>query len=182
MKTGEIINIFDAKDGRKVILRTPTWEDLDDLLDLINSVIEEGADITMNEKVTREQEADWLSIQLVETEKGNRFILLAEVEGKVVANSVITKKTGYSEHVGDLGIVIKDGFRDIGIGTEILNRLVAYAQESGLMLLQLGVFSTNARAKHVYENVGFREVGCIPNEIFKDGKYIDHIRMVKELI
>jgi RimJ/RimL family protein N-acetyltransferase len=181
MKTGKVIKIFNAKDGRSVILRTPKWEDLDDLHELINSVIEEGADITMNEKVTREQEADWLSRQLAETEKGNRFSLLAEVEGKVVANSSITQKTGYSKHVGNLGIIIKDGFRDIGVGTEMLKRLITYAQERGLKLLQLGVFSTNTRAKHVYENVGFRETGCIPKGIYKNGKFVDHITMVKEL-
>jgi RimJ/RimL family protein N-acetyltransferase len=181
MKTGETIKNFNAKDGRNVILRTPKWEDLDDLLELINSLIEEGADITMNEKVTREQEADWLSRQLAETEKGNRFTLLAEVEGKVVANSVFTKKTGYSEHVGNLGIVIKDGFRDIGIGTEMLKKLIAYAQERGLKLLRLGVFSTNTRAQHVYEKLGFRECGRIPGEIYKNGKYVDHISMVKIL-
>ena len=82
----------------------------------------------MNEKVTREQEAYWLSRQLVETEKGSRFILLAEVEGKVVANSSTTKKTGYSEHVGTLGIAIKGGFREIGIGTEMMSTLVSKAE------------------------------------------------------
>jgi hypothetical protein len=39
MKTGQIIHTFTAKDGREVILRTPKWEDIDDLLELINSLI-----------------------------------------------------------------------------------------------------------------------------------------------
>jgi RimJ/RimL family protein N-acetyltransferase len=181
MKTGKTIKIFNAKDGRKVILRTPKWEDLDDLVEFINSLVEEGADITMNEKVTRKQEADWLSRQLAETEKGNKFILLAEVEGKVVANSSIIKKTGYSNHVGNLGIAIKDGFREIGIGTEMMKTLVSKAENMGLKMLTLSVFSSNKIAKHVYEKVGFRETGCIPNELYKNGKYIDHVIMVKEL-
>jgi RimJ/RimL family protein N-acetyltransferase len=181
VKTGETIKVFNAKDGRKVILRTPKWEDLDDLVEFINSLVEEGVDITMYEKVIREQEADWLSRQLAETEKDNKFILLAEVEGKVVANSVIAKKTGYSEHVGNLGIGVKDGFREIGIGTEMMNILISKAENMGLKMLTLSVFSTNKRAKHVYEKVGFRETGCIPNEIYKKGNFIDHIIMVKEL-
>ena len=181
MKTGETIKVFNAKDGRKVILRTPKWEDLDDLVEFINSLIEEGTDITMNEKVTREQEADWLSRQLAETEKCNKLILLAEVEGKVVANSSITKRTGYSKHVGNLGIAVKDGFRETGIGTEMMKTLVSKAENMGLKMLTLNVFSTNKRAKHVYENIGFRETGCIPNEIYKNGNFLDHIIMVKEL-
>lgn len=83
MKTGTVIKTFNAKDGRKVILRTLKWEDLDDFVEFINSLLEEGADIFTNKKVTREQETNWLSRQLAETEKGNKFVLLAEVKGKV---------------------------------------------------------------------------------------------------
>jgi RimJ/RimL family protein N-acetyltransferase len=181
METGRIIKKFNAKDGRKVILRTPKWEDIDDLVKFINSLVEEGADITNYQKVTREQETEWLGRQLVEAEKGSKLIMLAEVNGKVVANASITKKTGYSEHVGDLGIAIKDSFRDIGIGTEMLKTLISQAENMGLKMLTLSVFSTNKRAKHVYEKVGFRETGRIPNELYKNGKFIDHITMVKEL-
>jgi RimJ/RimL family protein N-acetyltransferase len=59
--------------------------------------------------------------------------------------------------------------------------LVSKAESMRLKLLTLTVFSTNERAKHVYEKVGFRETGCIPNELYKKGKFIDHIIMVKEL-
>jgi len=43
------------------------------------------------------------------------------------------------------------------------------------------VFSTNERAIHVYEKVGFKEVGRYPNYIFKDGKYIDKVDMILEI-
>ena len=181
MKTGKILHRFTAKDGREVILRTPRWEDLDDFIEFINSLVEEGALIFHNQKVTREHEAEWLGRQLAETEKGNRFIVVAEVDGKVVANSSLTKKTGYSNHVGDLAIGIMNGFRDIGIGTEMLKTLTSKGENMGLKMLTLGVLSTNKRAKYVYEKVGFRETGRIPNELHKNGKFIDHIIMVKEL-
>lgn len=100
MNIGKILHSFTAKDGREVFLRTPRWEDLDDFIEFINSLVEEGADITFNQKVTREHEAEWLGRQLAEIEKGNRFIVLAEVDGKVVANSSLTKNTGYRKHVG----------------------------------------------------------------------------------
>ncbi len=60
MKSGNIIKQFTAKDGREVILRTPKWEDLDDLTEFINSLVDEGAEIAVNKRVSREQEAEWL--------------------------------------------------------------------------------------------------------------------------
>jgi len=41
-------------------------------------------------------------------------MIVAEVDGKVIANSEIRKMVGKSSHVGELGIVIKLGYRDNG--------------------------------------------------------------------
>ena len=60
MKTGKILKKFNAKDGRKVVLRTPRRRDLDDLLELINSLVDEKAEIYVTQKFTREAEAKWL--------------------------------------------------------------------------------------------------------------------------
>jgi len=181
MKTGEIVKSFTAKDGREVILRTLKWEDLDDLIDMMNSLIEEGADITLNQKITKEQETDWLARKLAEIEKGRAFMIGAEVDGKIVGTSEFGLKSGYSTHVGDLGIVIRKGYRGVGIGTEMLKVLVSQAEKMDLKMLTLSVFSTNERAKHVYERVGFKETGRIPNKFLKNGKFIDEIIMVKQL-
>ena len=91
MKTGEVIREFIAKDGRKVILRTLKWEDLDDLLDFINSLVEEGANILKTEKVSREEEIEWLSSVFKRLEKGEIFCVAAEVNGHLVANSEIVR-------------------------------------------------------------------------------------------
>jgi len=181
MKSGKILRRFTVKDGREVVLRTPRWEDLDDLTEFINSLVEEGADICRNKKVTREEEAEWLGRRLADLENDKIFFMVAEVEGKVVANSEIDKKGGYSSHVGGVGIGIRKGYRDMGIGTEMLRTLIAQSEEMGLKMLTLGVFSSNDRAIRVYNKVGFRETGRIPKEIYKDSKYIDHIIMTKEI-
>jgi hypothetical protein len=57
MLSGKIVKSYVAKDGRKVILRTPKWEDLDDMLALINSLIEEKANIIKTVNMTRDEEA-----------------------------------------------------------------------------------------------------------------------------
>jgi RimJ/RimL family protein N-acetyltransferase len=181
MKSGKTIQTFSAKDGREVVLRTPKWEDLDDLLDLINSLVEEKAEIIRDEKVTREQEVDWLSGVLARLEKDSTFFLVAEVDGKVVASSDLNRLRNYEKHVGLIGIVVKSGFRDLGIGTQIMKALVDYANKMGLKVLTLPVFATNKGAIHVYEKVGFVQTGRIPKKYFKEGVYIDEIIMTKLL-
>lgn len=181
MKSGKPVRSFTAKDRRKVILRTPKWEDLDDLLELINSLVEEKADILRTEKVSREEEIDWLSKVLNRLEKDETFYTVAEVNGKVVAVSEINKRSGYEKHVGVIGIAIRNGFRDSGIGTEMMKTLVKQAQEMGLKVLTLTAFATNKRAIHVYQKVGFVQTGTIPKKHFKEGKYIDEIILTKLL-
>ena len=156
-------------------------EDLDDLIEFINSLVEEGADITRNQKVTREEEANWLGRKLANLENDKVFCLVAEVNGKVVANSGLGREKGYSSHVGGLGIAIREGNRDVGIGTEMLRTLIVQAEKMGLKMVVLSVFSSNERAIHMYEKVGFKETGRIPKEIYKGDRYIDHIMMTKEI-
>jgi len=181
MKTGKVIRSFEANDGRKVILRTPKWEDLDDFLELINSLVEERADILKAEKVLREEEIDYLSSVLSRLEKDEILYLVAEVGGKAVAVSHISKRAGYEKHVGMIGIAIKQGFRDTGIGTAMMKVLIEQAKKMGLTVLTLSASATNKRAIHVYEKVGFAQTGTIPKKQFKDGKYTDEIIMTRLL-
>lgn len=179
MQTGRVFRKFFARDGREVVLRTPRWEDLDDLMELINSLVDEKAEITRTEKVSREDEAEWLPKVLASLEKAELFFLVAEVGGKVVASSELRILTGNEKHVGVLGIVIKSGFRDLGIGTEMMRTLVNQAVALGLKVLTLQAFATNERAVHVYEKVGFVQTGIVPKKHFKEGQYIDEVIMTK---
>lgn len=181
LKAGTIIRSFTTKDGRKVTLRAPRWSDLDDFLELINSLVEEGADINMDKTTTRDAEIDWLARHLSVIEKDNEVAVVAEVDGKVVGQVDMRPRSGRLRQVGDLGIVIRDGYRDIGIGAELIEEAEAQARRLGLRILVLSVFSSNSRAHHVYEKVGYRDVGRIPRSILKDGEYIDLLLMVKEL-
>jgi hypothetical protein len=69
LKEGTLIRTFEARDGRKVTLRAPRWSDVDDFTHFINSLVEEGADILMDKKVTREEEIDFVSHILSALEK-----------------------------------------------------------------------------------------------------------------
>lgn len=80
---------FVAKNGKRVNLRKPRWEDIDDLLAFTDPLVDEGADVLQEKNVTRE-EADWLGKLLASIEKGKTIGIVAEVYGKVVANSSVT--------------------------------------------------------------------------------------------
>lgn len=181
MKSGRSIRSFSARDGRKVVLRTLRWEDLDDLLELINCLVEEKTDIIRTERVSREEEIDWLCGALSRLEKDEECYIVPEVNGKVVANSEVSRGGSYEKHVGGIGIAIKNGFRDVGIGTEMMKALIDQAQKWGLKVLTLRVFASNRRAFHLYEKVGFVQTGIIPRKLFRDGEYIDEIIMTKLL-
>jgi RimJ/RimL family protein N-acetyltransferase len=114
-------------------------------------------------------------------EKGELFFLVAEVGGHVMAVCEINRRTGYEEHVGVIGIAIKNGFRDLGMGTRMMKELIKQARQMNLKVLTLTAFATNKRAIHVYEKVGFAQTGIIPKKHFKDGRYIDEITMTKLL-
>lgn len=181
MKSGKVIRNFTAKDGRCVVLRTLTWEDLDGCMDLINSLVEENADIIQDKKVTREEEANWLARQLYLLERDQDIHLVADIEGDVIASCSLDKGTGISSHTGGIGIIVKKGYRDIGIGTEMLQTLIDQARILGLKMLYLGVFSTNGMAYHVYEKVGFKETGRRSKCFLKNGNYVDDIIMSREI-
>jgi len=181
LKAGTMIRSFTAKDGRRVTLRAPNWSDLDDMLELINSLVEEGAEINLDKKIERDAEVDWLARHLSAIEKDSKVAVVAEVDGRVVGQTDVSPKSGRQRHVGVLGIVIRSGYRDIGIGMELMKEAEAQARRFRLKILMLDVFASNSRARHLYEKAGYRIVGCVPKAILKDGEYVDSIIMAKEL-
>jgi RimJ/RimL family protein N-acetyltransferase len=181
MKAGEVLRTFRTQDDLSVVLRMPVWEDTDDLMELINSIVEEGAEIGRSEKVSREDEIDWLSDLLARIEKGKAFMMVADIAGQIVASADINQLRGYEKHVGTVGIVVEKGFRDRGIGTEIMRTVIDQARKMQLRLLTLCAFASNSRALHVYEKVGFVQTGMIPKKYFKDGVYTDEVIMARVL-
>jgi L-amino acid N-acyltransferase YncA len=172
---------FVANNGRKVVFRPPKWEDLDGLIEYINSLVDEKVEIVLNKKIAREEEAEWLAKRLISVDKGDVIHIVAEVDGEVVAGAEIERQKHRMSHVGVLGIGIKSPYRGIGIGTTIMKMLIEESKKAGLKILVLDVFDTNKIAKEFYEKMGFKEVGRIPKGVCKNGKYIDLARMALEL-
>lgn len=79
----------------------------------------------------------------------------------------------------DLGITIgeKDCW-DGGYGTDTMRVLCCFGFEMmNLRRIALEVFADNARARRVYEKVGFQTDGCRREAIYKNGVYKDVVFM-----
>ncbi len=187
MKAGKVYKRFKAGNGKTVTLRALKWEDLDDLVVFINKLVEERGTnsdlgIVADKRQTEKEEAEWLSRQLTGIETGNVLSVAAEVDGRVVANSEVTRGA-YSDTFrhGYLGIAALKEYRGLGIGLEMMKTLVRESRKAGLKTVQLEVFENNAQAIHVYEKVGFRQVGRIPKKIHRGGRFFDGVIMAIEL-
>ncbi|MBM3237376.1 GNAT family N-acetyltransferase [Candidatus Poribacteria bacterium] len=125
LKAGSIFKKVKLKDGTVAILRAPKWEDVNELLAFVNGLIgESNLYIEVQTKPTWEEELDWHANKLAQIEKGEAVVCVAEVMGYIVGNSSITKKSGVQAHVGELGISLQKGYRDIGLGTEMMKVLI----------------------------------------------------------
>jgi ribosomal protein S18 acetylase RimI-like enzyme len=181
MRAGTIFKKFQARDGREVTLRAPQWSDLDDMLEFINSLVDESAPILKDTKMTREGEIDWLASYLSKLEKGKTVGIVAEVDGRFVGQVQVSPGFERSSHLGTLGISLRDGYRDVGIGTEMMKEAETQARALGLEVVTLEVYATNERAIHVYEDVGFTVVGRIPRGARMPEGYVDLLHMAKEI-
>ena len=170
--------------GRKAVLRAPEWHDLDDFLALINELVDERADILRSTHSTRDEEAEWLADRLSAIEKNNLIALVAEINGRVVANSDVARRTPENpqhNHVGVLGIAILKTARGIGLGKVLMDSILQLSKQAGLKIIILDMFATNKVARSLYEKVGFVEVGKIPKAINQHGNYIDLVRFAIEI-
>jgi RimJ/RimL family protein N-acetyltransferase len=147
----------------------------------INSLVEEEAMIAADTKKTRDEEIEWLANSLKRLERDQQMIVMAEVDGRTVGNASITPRVGRMKHYAVLGISLKDGYRDAGIGQEMMKELETHARRLGVEYLALEVYGINQRAIHVYEKIGYRKIGAYPGGVKYKGEYVDSVHMVKKL-
>ena len=85
-------------------------------------------------------------------------------------------------HRAGMGISVLKEAWGCGLGSFLMQLAVDQAKANGFEQLELGVYSDNARAIHLYEKFGFERCGTTPHAFkLKDGTYRDEIMMVKML-
>jgi len=165
-----------ARDGRRWSLRPARPTDGRGLAGLFADVRREGRWlITTPGSVSEPSEAFWISEMIRAAE---HLVLVAEADGDVIGNILVSVDRGVAtEHIGVLSITIADGWRDVGIGTEMVAAAQSWARERGLRKLSLGVFPDNERAVAVYEKRGFVREGLRRMQYRSGGDYRDEVLM-----
>ncbi len=168
------------KDGRTVVLRHLRWEDFEDILNLFNSVAKEEECIPylgVMKEISREEYLKVFSNIISRIQRGKEIRIVAEYMGRVVGFASAKLGSDSFRHRAWIGVLVKKGFREVGVGTELLKAIVMESSRVGLKLLLAEVSTLNPRAIHVFTKVGFKKVGKIPYGIILDGKYADTVIM-----
>ena len=111
-------------------------------------------------------------------------MLLVEHDGRVVANAAIDSHGSKSRilHRAELGISVLKDYWGQGIGSALMDRLVAFAARSGYEQIELTVESKNQRALRLYLRYGFTVYGTRPHGMkYPDGSYDSDYLMVRML-
>lgn len=163
------------KDGRRVIIRPSRITDAEPLLTNINLVCAEEVYLLMDEVPwDLEREHAWLS----EFDGERNVLFVAQVDGEIVGQADCHggpwPKT---RHVGLIGIAVRDGWREAGLGRVLMERILEWMRSRGFRRAVLSVFATNTRARKLYESLGFQPEGVHKRQFFIRGQYVDEISM-----
>ncbi|MBP7018259.1 GNAT family N-acetyltransferase [Candidatus Saccharibacteria bacterium] len=187
-KTGKVHKTFATKSGKTCIIRWAKWDDLQQLTDFINEIAQEDTYISFSpeDDVTLEFESKFLSSVLSDGSLRRASYIVAEIEGNIVGASGVsleTKSRARSRHVASFGISILEQYRGEGIGDSLIEIAIIHAQDflEDIKLITLTAFAENKPAIGLYEKHGFKQVGKIPNALFRKNSYSDEIIMIKEL-
>lgn len=179
--SGKTLKEFHA-DGKEVVIRYPRMSDLEDIMEFMNSVVEEGSYLNMQKRLKRKEEIEWLSNALKGNERGDKIYLVVEVDGRVLGSASVEPKVGAKSHVAEFGIAIHKDIRGIGIGTELAETIFSETRERlEIELIKLEVFQENERARNFYDKLGFESVGIIHEGALIEGNYQDLIIMQRDL-
>ena len=81
-------------------------------------------------------------------------------------------------HRAYLGMSIRQKYTGMGLGSFMMKIALEQAKANGFEQVELGVYSDNDRARHMYKKMGFKEYGMNPRAFkLKDGTYRDEIIM-----
>ena len=154
---------FLARDGRSVVLRPAQADDAAPLLAALNEVAAEGRYLLNSHWViTPQLEARW---QRTAADSAD-LLLVATVAHKadapgVLAGSVslVRRQHEFVRHTAELGMWLRAAYREIGIGSAMVEAALAWAIAQEIEKITLSVRSGNRRALALYQKYGFVEEG-----------------------
>jgi phosphinothricin acetyltransferase len=164
-------------------LRLATVADADAICRIYNQGIEDRVATLETEFRTVEERRHWLA-----TRSPRHPVIVAEVATPTSSAAVIgwgslnvfNPREAY-RFVADFSVYVERGWRGQGVGSLLLERLIALGREHGFHKMVLSAFPTNTSGIALYEKFGFRTVGIYHEQGLLDGKWVDTIAMEKLL-
>ena len=181
------VTTFTTKTGQKATIRFATVDDAEALKQFINVFSKEYRFTRFSgEQVTLEEEQQYLLSEEHAIQRGDCVKLFCFVNEQLAGVSDVHRDTSLltrKQHMGNFGIIVGKEFRGQGVGEQLMQSTIAeaVAHISGLRMIKLECFATNTAALSLYQKLGFREVGRVPQALLYKNEYVDDVIMVKEL-
>ena len=141
-------------------------KDLEDMTAIWNEVIEDGEAFPQEELLTVDTASEFFSAQT--------HTAVAEDNGKVVGLYILhPNNVGRCGYIANTSYAVSSSCRGRHIGELLVKDSLTKAKEKGFKLMQFNaVVESNIHARHLYERLGFQQIGMIPEGFrMKDGHY-----------
>lgn len=110
------------------------------------------------------------------------FLLIAEESNNVVGYIWAEKgRMNRILHTAYIVVGIREAYQHQGIGTKFFRELDEWAQENGIVRLELTVECANTAARHLYEKNGFVVEGRRMKSMKIGDEFVDELYMAKLL-
>lgn len=140
--------------------------DISSMVRIWNQVVEEGVAFPQEDFLDEESGKTFF--------KAQSYCGVA-VEGDVIVGLYILhpNNIGRCGHISNASYAVDSAFRGRHIGEKLVSDCLVQAKRLGFELLQFNaVVENNVHARHLYERLGFTEIGTVPGGFrMKDGSY-----------
>ena len=149
-----------------MIIREYTQNDISDMIRIWNEVVEEGIAFPQEECLTMETGRAFFASQ--------SYTGVAEENGKILGLYILhPNNVGRCGHICNASYAVASEARGRHIGEKMVQDCLKKGRELGFRVLQFNaVVESNIHARHLYERLGFTQLGTIPGGFrMKDGHY-----------
>ena len=143
-------------------------KDLESMILIWNEVVEEGVAFPQEEFLDEITGADFFASQT--------YCGVAEDENDHIVHGLYIlhpNNIGRCGHIGNASYAVRSKSRGQHIGEKLVTDCLQQAKNHGFKILQFNaVVESNVHARHLYERLGFVQLGTIPGGFrMKDGHY-----------
>ena len=163
----------------EIQVRAYTQADLLALIRIWNEVVEDGVAFPQEELLDASSGAAFFAEQTCTAVAEDRQT--GHIYGLYILHP---NNVGRCGHICNASYAVSHGNRGLHIGEKLVKDCVAQGKVHGFRVLQFNaVVAGNVHARHLYERVGFRQLGVIPGGFrLKNGEYEDICPYYIELI